>query len=52
LPAETTPVNANVGRADLTEQRIDCIEHEVLVARRAAGAVVGFVGAGRDRDGS
>lgn len=44
-------MSATVVRADLTENRIDLVEHEALVAHRAAGAVVGFVGAVRDHDG-
>lgn len=38
-------------RAVLTDQPIVLTEHEDLVAHRAAGAIVGFVGAVRDHDG-
>lgn len=38
-------------RAALTEQPIDTIEHEELVAHQAAGAVVAFAGVVRDHDG-
>jgi molybdopterin synthase catalytic subunit len=44
-------MSAVVLRAELNAQRIDLAEHEALVAHRAAGAVVGFVGAVRDHDG-
>ena len=40
----------NIARAELTEQRIDLVEHEALVASRATGAIVVFVGAVRDHD--
>lgn len=40
-----------VVRAALTEQPIDSIEHENLVAHEAAGAVVAFAGVVRDHDG-
>jgi molybdopterin synthase catalytic subunit len=42
---------ARVVRAALTDQPILLAEHEELVRHRAAGAVVGFVGAIRDHDG-
>lgn len=42
---------AEVLRAALSEAPIDLTEHERLVVNRAAGAVVGFVGAVRDHDG-
>lgn len=42
---------ARVLRAALTDQPITLREHEDLVHERAAGAVVGFVGAIRDHDG-
>ena len=38
-------------RAELTEQPIALADHEALVSRDAAGAVVGFVGVIRDHDG-
>ncbi len=38
-------------RAALTDQPITLHEHEDLVHDRAAGAIVGFVGAVRDHDG-
>ncbi|MCW2653538.1 MAG: molybdopterin synthase catalytic subunit [Mycobacterium sp.] len=38
-------------RAQITEQPIALAEHEALVARGAAGAVVGFAGLIRDHDG-
>ena len=38
-------------RAALTDQPITLHEHEDLVRDRAAGAIVGFVGAVRDHDG-
>lgn len=38
-------------RAALTEQPIDLVEHERLVASAAAGAVVGFAGVVRNHDG-
>ena len=38
-------------RAALTDQPITVREHEDLVRDRAAGAIVGFVGAIRDHDG-
>ncbi len=41
----------NVLRAALTDQPITLADHEDLVSDRAAGAVVGFVGAVRDHDG-
>src|SRR6478609_10908970 len=44
-------MSAVVLRADLSEQPIDLVEHEALVAHRSAGAIVGFVGAVRDHDG-
>lgn len=44
-------MNALVLRAELSEQPIALVDHEALVAHRAAGAVVGFVGAVRDHDG-
>lgn len=44
-------MGADVIRAELTEQLITLAEHEALVENRAAGAVVGFVGAVRDHDG-
>lgn len=44
-------MTAVVLRAHLSEQLIELVEHEALVAHRAAGAVVGFVGAVRDHDG-
>jgi molybdopterin synthase catalytic subunit len=44
-------MSAVVLRAELNAQRIDLAEHEALVGHRAAGAVVGFVGAVRDHDG-
>jgi molybdopterin synthase catalytic subunit len=44
-------MSATVVRAELTEQTIVLAEHEALVLRRAAGAVVGFVGMVRDHDG-
>lgn len=47
----SAPTSAEVLRAALSEQAIDLTEHEALVAHRAAGAVVGFVGAVRDHDG-
>lgn len=37
--------------AQVTEEPIDLPSHEAAVARREAGAVVGFVGAVRDHDG-
>lgn len=42
---------AVVLRAALTDQPIVLAEHEELVGHRAAGAIVGFVGAVRDHDG-
>jgi molybdopterin synthase catalytic subunit len=42
---------ARVLRAALTDQPITVREHEDLVRDRAAGAIVGFVGAIRDHDG-
>jgi molybdopterin synthase catalytic subunit len=42
---------ARVLRAALTDQPITLPEHEDLVRDRAAGAIVGFVGAVRDHDG-
>ena len=45
-------MSANVMRAVLSEHAIDLTEHEALVVQRAAGAVVGFVGAVRDHDGA
>jgi molybdopterin synthase catalytic subunit len=44
-------MTAVVLRAELNAQYIELAEHEALVAHRAAGAVVGFVGAVRDHDG-
>jgi len=44
-------MSAVVLRAELSERPIELTEHEALVAHRAAGAVVGFVGAVRDHDG-
>jgi molybdopterin synthase catalytic subunit len=44
-------MGAEVIRAELTEEKIDLASHEALVENRAAGAVVGFVGAVRDHDG-
>lgn len=44
-------MSAVVVRADLSEQLIELVEHEALVAHQAAGAVVGFVGAVRNHDG-
>lgn len=44
-------MSAEVIKAELTEQAIDLVTHEALVQHRAAGAVVGFVGAVRDHDG-
>ena len=44
-------MSAIVVRAELTEHVIALAEHEALVSHRAAGAVVGFVGAVRDHDG-
>lgn len=44
-------MGADVIRAELTEQLITLAEHKALVENRAAGAVVGFVGAVRDHDG-
>jgi molybdopterin synthase catalytic subunit len=44
-------VSAVVLRAELDASPIALLEHEALVAHRAAGAVVGFVGAVRDHDG-
>lgn len=38
-------------RAALTDQPIFLTEHEELVSHRSAGAIVGFVGMIRDRDG-
>lgn len=38
-------------RAALTDQPITLHEHEDLVRDRAAGAIVGFIGAVRDHDG-
>lgn len=40
-----------VMRAELSDSVIDAPEHEALVAHRAAGAVVSFVGVVRDHDG-
>ena len=37
--------------AELSEELIELVEHEALVAHEAAGAVVGFVGAVRNHDG-
>jgi molybdopterin synthase catalytic subunit len=44
-------MRAVVVRVDLTEQPIDLSEHEELVGRESAGAVVGFAGVVRDHDG-
>jgi len=44
-------MSAIVLRAELSDKAIDLAEHEALVVHRAAGAVVGFVGAVRDHDG-
>jgi molybdopterin synthase catalytic subunit len=44
-------MSAVVVRAELSERPIDLSTHEDLVADRAAGAVVGFVGAVRNHDG-
>ncbi len=44
-------MSAAVLRAELSERVIGLAEHEALVADRAAGAVVGFVGVVRDHDG-
>jgi molybdopterin synthase catalytic subunit len=44
-------MSAIVLRAELSDRTIDLAEHEALVVHRAAGAVVGFVGAVRDHDG-
>jgi molybdopterin synthase catalytic subunit len=44
-------VSAIVVRAELSDQVITLAEHEALVAHRAAGAVVGFVGMVRNHDG-
>ncbi len=38
-------------RSALTDEPISLAEHEQLVARHAAGAVVGFAGVVRDHDG-
>ena len=38
-------------RAELSEATLDVSEHEALVNRRAAGAVVSFAGVVRDHDG-
>jgi molybdopterin synthase catalytic subunit len=43
-------MSAIVLRAELSDRAIDLAEHEALVVHRAAGAVVGFVGAVRDHD--
>jgi molybdopterin synthase catalytic subunit len=48
---QSSPMSAIVLRAGLSAQPIDLAEHEALVTHRAAGAVVGFVGAVRDHDG-
>ncbi len=40
-----------VVRAALTDQLIDTTEHQALVSRQAAGAVVVFAGVVRDHDG-
>ena len=47
----STPSNAVVVRAELCDRAIVLADHEALVAHRAAGAVVGFVGMVRDHDG-
>jgi molybdopterin synthase catalytic subunit len=44
-------MSAEVLRAELTEQPIDTADHEAVVARAAAGAVVSFAGVVRDHDG-
>jgi molybdopterin synthase catalytic subunit len=44
-------MGVRVLRAALTDQPITVREHEDLVRDRAAGAIVGFVGAIRDHDG-
>lgn len=44
-------MSAVVVRAQLSELPIELADHEALVGHRAAGAVVGFVGAVRDHDG-
>lgn len=44
-------MSAVVVRAELSEHRIELVEHEALVLHRASGAVVGFVGMVRDHDG-
>ena len=44
-------MSAVVVRAELSDQPIDLVGHEALVAHRSAGAIVGFVGAVRDHDG-
>ena len=44
-------MSAVVLRAELDAQPIVLADHEALVAHRAAGAVVGFVGAVRNHDG-
>ncbi len=44
-------MTAVVLRAALTDQPIELVEHEALVAHEAAGAVVAFAGVVRDHDG-
>ncbi|WP_026422964.1 molybdenum cofactor biosynthesis protein MoaE [Actinokineospora inagensis] len=44
------PPTAVVLRAEVSEAPISVVEHEDLVAHRAAGAVVGFAGVVRDHD--
>jgi molybdopterin synthase catalytic subunit len=44
-------MSAIVLRAEVSDRAIDLAEHEALVTHRAAGAVVGFVGAVRNHDG-
>lgn len=46
-----TGATAEVLRAELSTEPIGLAEHEELVMHRAAGAVVGFVGAVRNHDG-
>ncbi|GFG53770.1 molybdenum cofactor biosynthesis protein MoaE [Mycolicibacterium agri] len=41
----------DVLRAEVTEEPISLIEHEQLVSRPTAGAIVGFCGVIRDHDG-
>jgi molybdopterin synthase catalytic subunit len=44
-------MSAIVLRAEVSDRAIHLAEHEALVNHRAAGAVVGFVGAVRNHDG-